>query len=121
MNTIRHQTVFIVAFVSALIATALSDVAVAQPNKPVIPGQVCSSSELTRIGGAYPRAPEVCLTQGRAMFCAVDGTFKCCNQTTGACTSSQPISPAAAMPRASALPSLRGEVGKDANGVVIRK
>jgi hypothetical protein len=100
------------AWINALCLAFANVPAIAAPNAGGGPG-VCSGDQMSRVFKNFPRPSEICLVQGRAIFCTADGNWQCCKPDGTGCSASHPIG------RVSVAPGVAGglaPVGPNPNG-----
>jgi hypothetical protein len=78
------------AWLATLLFLVVNGHAISAPNSGGGPG-VCSNDQVSRVFKNFPRAAEVCVIQGRAIFCTADGNWQCCKPDRTGCSASHPI------------------------------
>lgn len=80
---------------SILIVLALASVSASASAAPITRGlSVCSDDQIKRIFDGYRQAAEICLIQGRSIYCTADGRWQCCRDDRSGCSGSVSIPPA---------------------------
>jgi hypothetical protein len=77
-------------WVAALLFSVVNASAISTPNSGGGPG-ACSNDQMSRVFKNFPRAAEICVIQGRAIFCTADGSWQCCKPDQTGCSASHPI------------------------------